>query len=112
MMAYMEAGGDSVSGEMALDALPWYRAAVEGAYALIGAGVIAQLLQNQNKQDLTWVLVGGFAGISLEVTLIKFGCARHLQPAAESYNRYLRRDLGLEDAFPSGVPQAVSQTQH
>jgi len=45
-------------------------------------------------------------GYGVELTLIEFGNQTHLRPSANSYNRYLRQDLGLPEPPPLRPGQA------
>lgn len=104
---YLDACGDTASAAMARQAKPYYFWGVAGALTCLAAGAIAQVYHG--PQDDNWIIAGGALGLGLEYTLIKFGNARYVRPAAQSYNDYLRRDLRLDETTEGPAREPVAQ---
>jgi hypothetical protein len=94
---YFAAGGDQDSAAMAREATPYYWLGLALGVGGLAVGVIQFATQPAEKGN--WLLVPGLAGVGSELLTIHWSNGRYLRPAADSYNRYLQRDLGLPEAL-------------
>src|SRR5258708_5577972 len=90
---YYDASGDSTSARIAegfdLSRLAGLAAGLGG----LATGLV--LWHNGNANDLSPLWISGGAGLISKMIIIGWGNGHYFDPAAKSFNAYLKRDLGL-----------------
>jgi hypothetical protein len=86
--------GDETSAELAEKANPYYWWGGGLALAALFSGVGYDVNHHSNQNF--GLLVGAALGISLELTLIETGSSKYIGPSVDSFNHYLRKDMGLD----------------
>jgi hypothetical protein len=90
---YYDSSGDTQSGEMVGEFSPWN-------WTALGVGlsglVVGEVLANQNLNNWQIPLFTSVAvGLGGEIGIVEWGHWHHFRPAANSFDEYLRRDLGI-----------------
>jgi hypothetical protein len=96
---YMEASGDPTSAARARMASPYSWTGLAIGLGCLTAGILSN---GDNKTVQPSLLAWGLGGIGLEFICIVWGRQKHVRPAADSFDAYLLKDLGLSE--PSRQP--------
>jgi hypothetical protein len=93
--SYFSMGGDEEAAEMARGATPYYWLAFALGIGGATAGIIA--FQSNPSADESWFLGPALVGLGGEVLSIEWANHHFIRRAADNYNAYLRKDLGLPE---------------